>query len=481
MEQPNHEMGDGVPNDETQTRKWLKMAAAQGNVQARKLLDDKVSVKGRSTFQSEQRRGIHLPDESFNNKWESTVKHFSLLLVGGVILMVFSLSYPCLAWKNVDPYRKTVVDGNTKFACDLYQGLKETEENLFLSPYSISAALSMAYAGARDHTAKQMAETMHFSLKQKKLHSAFGELRAALTAVQQKGNVTLHVANSLWPQKEYPFLRDYIRLVKNYYGALISPVDYEKEPVAAAERINTWVEEKTNKKIRDIIQPQVLDAFTRLILVNAIYFKGNWAMQFMEEATHDAPFHLSQKEFVRVPMMNQIEFFRYAESENSQILELPYIGHDLSMLVLLPKKVDGLAYLEKSLTAENLERWWSLLHNKEVNVSLPKFTMTSQFSLGDRLQSMGMRDAFNPDRADFSGMDGNPDWLYLTNVIHKAFVDVNEEGTEATAATAITVDACVSGPPPVIFRADHPFVFLIRDKTTGSLLFIGRVVNPAKS
>jgi len=407
------------------------------------------------------------------------VKHYNLHVAVLVTLSMFLAFYPCLAKESSD--LKVVVDGNTKFALNLYQKLNYTEKNLFLSPYSISTALAMTYAGARDNTAKQIAETMHFSLDQKQIHPAFAELQAALNAVQQKGNVTLHVANSLWPQKEYPFLRDYIRLVKNYYGVLISPVDYKKEPVAAAERINTWVEEKTNKKIRDIIQPQVLDDFTRLILINAIYFKGNWAMQFMGEATHDAPFHLSQKEFVRVPMMNQREFFRYAESENSKILELPYIGYNLSMLVLLPKKVDGIADLEKSLTAENLERWWSLLRNKEVDVSLPKFTMTSQFSLGDRLQSMGIRDAFNPDGANFSGMDGNPNWLYLTNVIHKAFVDVNEEGTEAAAVTAVTEQACVGGPPPVIFRADHPFFFLIQDNTSRSILFMGRVVDPSKS
>ena len=407
------------------------------------------------------------------------MKYSKQLLAIVVTLWILSASYACLAGEDSD--QRTVVEGNTHFACDLYQELKDAEGNLFLSPYSISEALAMVYAGARENTAEQMAETMHFSLEQKKLHPTFGELRTTLNAVQEKGHVTLHVANSLWPQKDYPFQKEYVRLVKNYYGVVISPVDYREEPEAAAEKINTWVEDRTNKKIRDIIQPDALDGLTRLILVNAIYFKGDWMSPFMKIATHDAPFYPSQKESVRVPMMKQKEFFGYAESENMQILELPYIGDDLSMLVLLPKKIDGLADLEKSLTAENLVRWGNNLRHREVHVFLPRFKMTSQFYLAEKLQSMGMTDAFNPNKADFSGMDGKPNWLYLSNVIHKAFVDVNEEGTEAAAATAVTVGACVSGPPPLIFRADHPFFFMIREKTTGSLLFIGRVVNPART
>jgi serpin B len=261
----------------------------------------------------------------------------------------------------------------------------------------------------------------------------------------------------------------------------ITPVDYKAAREAASKMINKWVEDQTKKKIKDIIQPGVLDALTRLILVNAIYFKGNWASQFRKSATKDVPFYLTQKESVSVPMMNQEETFGYAEYENIQILKLPYIGYDLSMLVLLPKKIDGLADLEKSLTADNLERWRNRLYNKEVYVFLPKFKMTSQFYLGEMLKSMGMTDAFNRTKANFLGMDGNPNWLYIATVIHKAFVDVNEEGTEAVAATAVTTTSLIGGPPPKVFRADNPFFFLIQDNTTGSILFIGRVVNPAKS
>jgi len=407
------------------------------------------------------------------------VKHYNLPLAVVVTLSMFLAFYPCFAQEISD--LKAVVDGNTKFALNLYQKLKDTEGNLFLSPYSISTALAMTYAGARDNTAKQMAETMHFSLDQKQLHPAFAELRVTLNAVQQRRKVTLHVANSLWPQKRYPFLKEYLCLTKKYYGVAITPVDYKAARETASKMINKWVEDKTKKKIKDIIQPGVLDALTRLILVNAIYFKGNWASQFRKSATKDVPFYLTQKESVSVPMMNQEETFGYAEYENIQILKLPYIGYDLSMLVLLPKKIDGLADLEKSLTADNLERWRNRLYNKEVYVFLPRFKMTSQFYLGEMLKSMGMTDAFNRTKANFLGMDGNPNWLYIATVIHKAFVDVNEEGTEAVAATAVTTTSLIGGPPPKVFRADHPFFFFIQDNTTGSILFIGRVVNPAKS
>ena len=406
------------------------------------------------------------------------MKHYNLHLAVVVTLSMFLAFYPCFAQESSD--LKVVVDGNTKFALNLYQKLKDTEGNLFLSPYSISTALAMTYAGARDNTAKQMAETMHFSLDQKQLHPAFAELRVTLNAVQQRRKVTLHVANSLWPQKGYPFLKEYLCLTKKYYGVTITPVDYKAARKAASKTINKWVKDKTKKKIKDIIQPGVLNALTRLILVNAIYFKGNWASQFRKSATKDVPFYLTQKESVSVPMMNQEETFGYAEYENIQILKLPYIGYDLSMLVLLPKKIDGLADLEKSLTADNLERWRNRLYNKEVYVFLPRFKMTSQFYLGEMLKSMGMADAFNNNKANFLGMDGNPNWLYIATVIHKAFVDVNEEGTEAAAATAVATK-CAGGSPPLVFRADHPFLFLMQDNTTGSILFIGRVVSPAKS
>ena len=375
---------------------------------------------------------------------------------------------------------EAVVDGNTAFALDLYSRLKDEDGNLFFSPYSISVALAMTYAGARENTAQQMSQTLRFSLDPQRLHPAFGKLEERLEALQEEGNVQLEIANSLWPHKSYPILEEYIGLVKKYYGVKITPLDYAADTEAARRIINEWVEEKTKDKIKDMIGPGVLDALTRLVLVNAIYFKGNWADQFEEELTKDAPFHPLSGESIEVPMMKQQETFGYAEHEDLQILQMPYAGDEMSMLVLLPKNMDGLANLQSVLSKENLEKWIKSIRKKEVLVFLPKFKVTSQFRLDEALASMGMSDAFSPEKADLSGIDGEPHRLYIGAVIHKAFVDVNEEGTEAAASTAVGF-ALASMPEPVpTFRADHPFIFMIRDNNTGSILFMGRIVDPAK-
>lgn len=370
---------------------------------------------------------------------------------------------------------EVVVRENTAFAFDLYEKLKEEAKgNLFFSPYSISTALAMTYAGARRNTERQMAQTLRFTLDQKRLHPAFASLETRLNAVQEQGNIQLSVANSLWPQIGYTFLEEFISLMKENYGVSITSVDYRQAEVAC-KKINTWVEEKTEGKIEDLIPPPLITPLTTLVLVNAIYFKGNWTSQFDPNLTKEAPFWVAPDEKIEVPMMTQQQEFRYAESESLQALELPYVGGDLSMIVLLPRSVDGLAELENTLTTENLERWTSDLQAREVLVFLPKFEISWKFELSDTLASMGMPDAF-VGKADFSGVDGSKD-LCISAVVHEAFVDVNEEGTEATAATAVIMDR--SAPPPrPTFRADHPFVFLIRDNNTGSILFLGRVVNP---
>jgi serpin B len=375
-----------------------------------------------------------------------------------------------------NPDLETIVNGNTIFAFDLYNKLKKIEGNLFFSPHSISTALAMTYAGARGNTEKQMAQTLHFTLEQAQLHPAFASMEAKLNSVQQKGSVQLRVANSLWPQKGYAFLEAFLTLTKKYYGVLITPVDY-RDTKAARSKINTWVEEKTENKIKELIKPGVLDASAVLVLVNAIYFKGDWASQFQKSLTKNACFWTTPDRSITVPMMTQQDKFKYAANDTLQILELPYDGDDLSMIVLLPKQIDGLTELQNALTVDNLERWNGQLRTTEVQVFLPKFKTSSQFGLGKTLISMGMSDAFSGE-ADFSGMTGNRE-LSIGAVIHKAFVDVNEEGTEAAAATAVVMFKAIVEPPP-IFRVDHPFIFLIRDNHTGSVLFIGRVVNPGK-
>lgn len=405
-----------------------------------------------------------------------------------IIVVAAGLCAGCFAGQQTSESttkeREMVVQGNNEFALKLYAGLRAQEGNLFLSPYSISTALAMTYAGARGRTEAQMAEVLHFPtargeapLDPAQFHLAFGAIINDLNQRAEKADFQLSVANALWGQKGYAFLAEFLELVEARYEGKLTEVDFVRATEQARTTINGWVEEKTNDKIKELIQPGVLDQMTRLVLTNAIYFKGNWAKQFEEDRTSEAPFTLAGGEKVDAAMMNQSGDFPYMEAEDFQALELPYVNDELSMIVLLPKKTDGLAEFEKRLTAEDLGKWLAKLRKREVVVSLPKFEMTRQFSLASVLKSMGMTDAFSRG-ADFSGMSGSRD-LFISAVIHKAYVDVNEEGTEAAAATAVTVKLTSVLPDRrVVFRADHPFLFLIRDNKSGSILFIGRVMNP---
>ena len=379
------------------------------------------------------------------------------------------------------PDTREVVAGNTEFAVALHGKLRTREGNVCFSPYSISTALAMTCGGARGETAKQMAQTLHFNLPADKLHPAFAALEATVSAVQQKGPVKLAVANSLWPQEGFAFLPDYLALCRKCYSTSITPVDYAGHTEAGRKTINDWVEARTNRKIVELLKPGMIGSSTRLVLVNGIYFKGNWASQFKAELTESEPFHVSAERSTGAPLMRQTGDFRYAESPGLQVLELPYVGGDLSTLLLLPRKVDGLGNLEAELTTQNLTSWTANLQSHKVEVFLPKFKLTSEFSLKGTLAALGMSDAFSG-RADFSGMDGRKE-LFFSDVIHKAFVEVNEEGTEAAAATAIVMlgSAAPSNPRPIpVFRADHPFLFLIRDHRNGSILFLGRVTDPTQ-
>ncbi len=368
-----------------------------------------------------------------------------------------------------------LVRGNQAFALDLYQKLRHNQGNLFFSPYSITTALAMTYAGARGNTETEMAQTLHFKLEQERLHETLAVLQNKLNAVQEEGDVLLSVANALWPQIGYDFLASYLDLVRQFYGVSITSLDYGNPEVARIQ-INTWVEDETQGKIKDLIPPGMLDSLTMLVLTNAIYFKGNWANQFDEKRTKDTPFWLTPERAVDASMMTQKRSFRYGGTGGLQVLELPYVGDDLSMVVLLPREIDGLNALEDALTTENLSAWTERIWEQEVEVHLPRFKLSSSFNLGETLVAMGMNDAFGD--ADFSGMTGERD-LYISEVLHKAFVDVNEEGTEAAAATAVIMTRMsLVDMGPTIFKADHPFIFLIRDKFSGSILFLGRVTDP---
>jgi serpin B len=388
------------------------------------------------------------------------------------------------------------------FAANLYAKLAAEKGNLFFSPFSIDVALAMTSAGARGKTYDEMAKVLDFPLMTEtehdpyrtRLHQNLGaflkDLNAEKGADGKPRGYQLSVANALWGQKGEPFLPEFLKVLKDNYGAGLSDVDFRSDVEGARKTINTWVEKETKDKIKDLLKPGILDPrLTVLVLTNAIYFKGNWADQFKKEDTKDEPFHLAADQEVKAPLMHRTGQYGYFEEEMIQGLKLPYAGNELSMVILMPKKVswtfegkttDALSDLEKELTAAKLEAWTKKLRTQKVIVTIPKFKTTAEFELSATLSAMGMKEAFTM-AADFSGMNGKKD-LFISAVVHKAFVDVNEEGTEAAAATAVIMGrgAAVAAPPPAVFKADHPFLFLIRHEKSGAILFMGRIVDPTK-
>jgi serpin B len=375
-----------------------------------------------------------------------------------------------------------VVKGSNAFAVDLYAQLSRQPGNLFFSPESISTAFGMAYAGARGQTATEMEHVFHFTLPPAKLHPAMGALLAEMNA-QHKG-YELRVADALWAQQDANFEANYLKLVQSDYAAGFHRVNFKLSPESVRTTINAWVEKQTNDKIKDLISPGALNPTTRLVLTNAIYFKGNWQDQFDKEATQKEEFHLSTAQWVMTPMMHRTGGYRYYDGGSFQALEVPYSGNEISMVVLLPKQTDGLVALEKSFTSRSASDWIQKLEPVDkVILTLPRFTMTQEFELSSTLSAMGMSQAFSS-AADFSGMTGKPDFA-ISAAIHKAFIDVDEQGTEAAAATAIVMYATAMHrefpePPPIVFRADHPFLFILLDTKSGSMLFLGRVADPTK-
>lgn len=270
-----------------------------------------------------------------------------------------------------------------------------------------------------------------------------------------------------------------MEITKKYYDAGFKEVDYINKTEQARQKINKWVEAKTNHKIVDLIKQKILNSLTRLVLTNAIYFKGRWGSQFKSKYTKEAPFQVSNEEKPNLPLMYQLGKFKYAETDQLQILELPYSGGEIVMDILLPKPESDLASLESNLQSADFQAWLDKMSLKKVDVFLPRFKLERELLLGNYLQSLGMKDAFDENAADFSGMSKT--FLYITHVIHKAFMEVNEEGTEAAAATGVVMDTkSANFNKPLIFRADHPFVFVIRDLKSNSILFMGRMVDPRR-
>jgi serpin B len=402
---------------------------------------------------------------------------YKLAILVSVASAVFYVGPVGSAEEPID--RAALVRGNTAFALELYARLRQEDNgNVFLSPYSISTALAMTYAGARNQTATQMEEVLHFPREQERLHPACAALMRTLNTNEKSQGHRLNTANAVWVQTDYDFRKDYLNTLKTSYGAGLQEIDFAADPEIARKTINTWAEKETQGKIKDILKPGILDRDTRFALANAIYFKGNWVSQFKVNETRDGNFWVPGKEPVRIPLMHQQKPFRYLHSDNFQALELPYVGKDLSMVIFLPQLRNGLAAFEKSLTADKLTGYLAKLRGEEVKVTLPKFKATGEFRLDKVLGEMGMAAAFTPAEADFSGMTERKR-LYIKAVVHKAFVEVNEEGTEAAAATVVTGGE-ESAPLVHEFHADHPFFFLIRDTRSDAILFLGQITNPAK-
>jgi serpin B len=373
-----------------------------------------------------------------------------------------------------------LVAGNSAFTFDLYQALRTGEGNLFFSPYSISQALAMTYAGAAGETKRQMADTLGFTLPDARLHAAFNalDLELASRAEARHGSDSyrfqLNIANAIWGQDGYDFLPDFLDVLAENYGAGLRLLDFVGSPEDARVTINDWVSEQTEGKIQDLIAQGLIDGFTRLVLTNAIYFKAPWSFPFDSRYNEAGAFHLLDGSEVPVTMMTKGDKMIYAEGEGYQALDLSYGLGEMSMLILLPQAGQFEAF-ESSLTAERVDTIIHRLEEWMVSLTMPKFEFESSFDLGETLAAMGMPGAFED--ADFSAMTGSRD-LSISFVVHKAFVSVDEKGTEAAAATGIGMT--VSAPQQnAVFTVDRPFIILIRDRETGAILFLGRVLNPA--
>lgn len=373
----------------------------------------------------------------------------------------------------------TLSASNNEFAIELYHQLRSQSGNLFYSPFSISQALAMTYAGAKGGTETQMASAMHFDLAQADLHAAFNALSATLASRvgdSDQGGFELNIANALWGQHGFGFQPEFLDTLALNYGAGMQAVDFAASD-AARQTINDWVAEQTRDKIQDLIPEGVLNELTRLVLTNAIYFKAAWLLPFEESATQDDTFDLLDGSEVQVPMMRQVESFGYLKAEDFEAVELFYEGRELSMVILVPDE-DQFTAFEQNLNAATIQSFINQLSVERLDLSLPKFKVESSFGLAETLAAMGMPDAFDVVKADFSGMTGQPD-LYITDVVHKAFVDVNEIGTEAAAATGVVMGLkSMPTGEPIEVKIDRPFLFVIRDVQTGAMLFFGRVVQP---
>ncbi|MDY6834765.1 MAG: serpin family protein [Chloroflexota bacterium] len=424
------------------------------------------------TGDDEDNQQMDSPDE--DNEDEAPIQTTSSFLESSLTRQLS----PYVDQSNLDE----LVSGNTTFALDMYQQLSTEEGNLFFSPYSISIALAMTYAGARNETEIQMADTLSFTLPQEDLHPAFNQLDLLLASRGQDSEgqdgepFRLNIANAIWGQHGFEFQTPFLDTLKQHYGAGLRLLDFISAPDKSRITINDWVSDQTEEKIKDLLQEGTITSDTRLVLTNAIYFNAAWKSQFGEDLTKDAEFTLLDDSNVTIPMMIQTDHFKYFNGDGFEAVELPYDGNEISMLILLPDPGE-FAELENSLDANKLVSTIDELQYTNISLNMPKFENECSFGLRDQLSAMGMPIAFST-AADFSGMR-TPSDLFISDVIHKAFISVDEAGTEAAAATAVVMELTAIPEPPIEVSIDRPFIYMIQDNETGSILFLGRVLDPS--
>jgi serpin B len=418
----------------------------------------------------------------------SVVGAFSILLTACAVAPSAGVAHSSL--KRVeDPTvsssdEAAVVQGNNAFAVDLYGTLRAGDANLAFSPYSLSVALAMPYAGARGNTEAQMAQVLHYTVPQDRLHPAFNRLDLDLTKESQPGSASeqplqLKIANAVWTEKTFSFLQNYLDLIAQNYGAGIELADFLNQSDAERQHINDWVSNQTNDKIKDLIPAGALDSSTKMVLVNALYFKADWRNPFDPKDTQDAPFNRLDGTQVTTKQMSGQRFgIPYASGDGYQAVELPYENNSAAMDFIVPDS-GKFQDFQASLDSQKLQSILASMQPATLEIALPKFTFRSSFDLGAKLRDLGMTDALDPNRADFSGMTGQRD-LYITKVLHQAYVAVDEKGTEAAAASAVIMGPTSAMLPPEKLIIDRPFLFLIRDLQSGQILFFGRVLDPTK-
>ncbi len=405
-----------------------------------------------------------------------------------VFLLTFSMIMGCGSHKNmsghadIQPSKYTIeslAESNNLFAADLFKQIQSKSENLIFSPYSIGTVLAMIYSGSGGKTASEMSEVLYFPA-QELLDPVESGMRESMLAADTMQGTDFRLANAIWAQEDFSFLPDYLARVEKYYDAPLSLMDFVETSNREESRktINHWVEEKTNNRIQDLIQPGILDASTRLVLTNAIYFNGGWMFPFDKAATSPSLFHTSKQESIKTDFMHQTRSYPYYEDEEIQAISLPYKNKRMALMIILPKSIEGWRLISQVINYERINLVISGMGTREVRLALPKFRSELQINLRQELTSMGMGTAFSR-HADLSGMTGEEN-LYVDEVIHKAFIEVNEMGTEAAAATAAIIGLKSSlSDDPVRFNADHPFVFFLLDRQTSCIIFTGRLVKPS--